>query len=220
MVRIETGEGRKRARRNGWCWLLGLLVLMAGIQEALADSAALCRLPAPPRLAVATLSATDRAEAPRSPSGWWRLRALVPARVTLSRNEGVTLGLGEVLGTSGSGSERTSAASSAGYAVRLVWDLRPLLAPPAMPRARDPIERDLGRERLGGRIVGLYARYRALVEQAGALDAGDPVCDAVAAEAQALRAVLRSLIPSQPPQDAQRARPRATAPPPRRARPS
>ncbi len=120
-------------------------------------------------------------------SGWWRLGALLPGRVQLRRNDGVYLGFGEVLGTTGSSSERTSAARTAGWSVSLTWNLERLWQPPPAPPPDDALARGERRQRLLQRLAALRTRHGQLRAEARELDeAADPRCEALVAEADAL----------------------------------
>ncbi|MCB9740808.1 MAG: hypothetical protein H6747_16200 [Deltaproteobacteria bacterium] len=219
-------RGGAFGRWRGW-------FVLAWMMPALAHAAppdGLCTIAAAPRVEsafAAQLQTLTRGRAADPASALWRLRALLPARVSVRRSEGIALGLGEVLGTSGNGSERSSVARSAGYAVRVDWDLRALFAPP--PPVRNGATRDAGiearirAERLGTRWIDLLARHRALVTQAAELAAEEPACAALRAEAAAIAALLRTLAgatPSPPQRGAPHARLPGAAPPPRRAHPS
>lgn len=212
-----------------WGWW-SVLVWMAPAVAHAAPPGGLCAIAAAPRVEAefaSQLRALTHARGAAPASALWRLRALLPARVSIRRSEGIALGLGEVLGTSGTGSERSSVARSAGYAVRVDWDLRALLAPPPPVRigaTRDAaVEARIRAERLGTRWVELLARHRVLVAQASELSEEEPTCAALQAEAAAIAAVLRALAgatPSPPQRGAPHARLPGAAPPPRRAHPS
>jgi hypothetical protein len=121
------------------------------------------------------------------PSAWWRLGALLPGRLQLRRNDGVYLGFGEVLGTSGSTSERSSAARTAGWSVSLTWNLERLWLPPAPRPTVDRLARSERQQRLLQRLATLRTRHGQLRADARELEqAEDPRCDALVAEAEAL----------------------------------
>jgi hypothetical protein len=140
-------------------------------------------------------------------SAAWRLRAFVPTRVSFGRTEGLNLGLGEALGTTGGLSERASAGLSAGWSVRVIWDLRPLVAPPDVRRSARPanntaavqLEHALRRERWLDKIAGGRARLELLALHAAEVDSEDPRCAELGIEANARRWAMFAALGIKPP---------------------
>ncbi len=124
----------------------------------------------------------------------WRLGALLPARLQVRRNDGVTLGIGEILATSGDASERSSALRSASWSVALTWELDRLWEPPPLPVLPDPLVHADRARRLFERLAALRARHALVRAEARGIVADSPRCWALQGEAEAIDWALRAIL--------------------------
>lgn len=189
LTNINPQPPRRQTRESTAGALGALLAVLALLVTSPAFGApAPCEVaPLPDALLASAASALDTSLSRETHSGWWRLGALLPGRVQLRRNDGVYLGFGEVLGTSGSSSERNSVARTAGWSVSLTWNLERLWQPPPPPPPVDRLARGERRLRLLQRMAALRTRHGQLRAEAKELgEADDPRCEALAAEAEAL----------------------------------
>ncbi len=180
---------RSVTRRGFISLLTAVLAVSVTLGLARASRAAPCALPQVDVGAVhRTLSRLALPPPLPAPSGWRRLGALLPRKVSWTSRDGHNDGAGWYAGLEGGVSERGLWGSSSGWNLRLVWDLQPLWRAPMAPapsRWRDPLHRAEQLERLGARL-GVRLRQLARLEQRAALLVlGERACSGVRAEARA-----------------------------------
>lgn len=219
---LRHSDDRQRARRPRRVVAACLLCVFSGaaldLSATTTASAASCDVAPLPNAALQRAAAQlAEPSAPERQAAVWRLGALLPARLQVRRNDGVTLGIGEILATSGDASERSSALRSASWSVALTWELDRLWQPPPPPPHFEPLEHAERARRLFERLAALRARHALIRAEAGAVAGEAPRCAALQGEADAIDWALRATL--RLPQPALMPGPTSPAPPPPLSRP-